>query len=196
MDCRRSKWTMLWQLGLGWMWREVDPLDPSCGACTDRSWWMRGREGAEVRGREDSGMTVRFGGRETNYFFCCDFTRRRTFWGYPAWEFSAGTPKPSIPGAIVDLCLFSREKIHTSHLFLGRENLTLLNCQQWKGWVWPRPNSPPHIIPQGGNLKLRVVCTKSHPIWSSAESEVSWCLSLGFLHCMSWLKAQGGRVMN
>ena len=42
------------------MWGEVDLLDPSCSVFTDRrSWWMRGREGAEVRGREDSGMTVK-----------------------------------------------------------------------------------------------------------------------------------------
>lgn len=125
------------------MWREGDLLDPSCGVFTDtRSWWMRGRERAELRGREDSGMTIRFWGKETSYFFCCNFTWRRTFWGYPAWEFSAGTSKPSIPGANVDLCIFSREKIHVSHLFLERENPTLLNCQQRKGWVWPRPNSP------------------------------------------------------
>ena len=40
------------------------------------------------------------------------------------------------------ISIFSREKIHISHLFLGRESPTFLNCQQWKGWVWPRPNSP------------------------------------------------------
>ena len=47
----------------------MDLLDPSCIVSTDRkSWWMRYREGAEVRGREDSGMTIRFLERRTNYF--------------------------------------------------------------------------------------------------------------------------------
>lgn len=157
---------------------------------------MRGRERAEVRGREDSGMTIRFWGKETSYFFCCNFTWRRTFWGYPAWEFSAGTSKPSIPGANVDLCIFSREKIHVSHVsWKGKSHPPQLPAAKRLGLTQAKL-SPPHIISQAGNLKLRAVCTKSHPIWSSAESEVSWCLSQGFLHCMSWLKAQGGRGLN
>lgn len=107
---------------------------------------MRYREGAEVRGREGSGMTIRFLERRTNYLFCCHFPRRETFWRYPAWEFSADTPGPSILGIILYLCVFSREKIHTSHLFLGGVNLARPTFQQQKvesdpGQALPTPTS-------------------------------------------------------